>query len=58
MKDRDIEMLPTREKFNVHTAMHREFGVDRFAVDYSRKSKSKAKFKRAKTKAQKPNYKF
>lgn len=52
----DLETLPTREKFNVHTAMHREFGVDRFAVDYSRKSKRKAKSKRAKTKAQKPNY--
>lgn len=53
----DIETLPTREKLNVHTAMHREFGVDRFAVDYSNKAKRKAKSKRAKTKAQKPNYK-
>lgn len=58
MKERDIEALPTREKFNVHTAMHREDGFHKFGVDDSRKAKRKIKPHNTKTKKQKPNYKF
>lgn len=58
MQIRDVELLPKREKLNVHTAMHREDGISKDAYEMSRKQKRKDKSKRAKTKAQKPNYKF
>lgn len=56
MKDRDIETMPTREKLNVHTAMHRIDGVHKFAVDDSRKHWRKVKPHSSKTRKQRPGY--